>query len=298
MTAKPTTSQQRSHWRSLHTPVLHECYDLLLLIGAALLTPALLLLPVPLLRVPLGLAAVLLAPGYALVAAVFPRRDDLDGVARAALSFGLSVAVVPLLALLLDRLPWGIRPWPIAMTLMIWVTLWSGTALLRRAIVPLGEADAPPLPNPAGWWQSMARGTQLRLVLGTLALALALGAGAYALVAPDPSARLTEFYALGAQGLAESYPREVAPGELMQVQLGIANHEGGPGHYRVEARSAGQLLAQAGPIDLAEGTRWEAPLRYALPNTGDDQQVEILLFHKDDATPYRTLRLWVNVRGQ
>lgn len=99
-------------------------------------------------------------------------------------------------------------------------------------------------------------------MLGTLALGFALGAGAYALVAPDPSARLTEFYALGAQGLAESYPREVAPGELMQVQLGIANHEGGPGHYRVEGharlvsswrrpgQSIGRRYALGGPATL------------------------------------------------
>src|SRR5437867_3448634 len=102
MAVKPTTYAQTPARRALRTPALWEIYDLLLLGALAPLLPALLLLPVPLLRVPLGLAAVLLAPGYALVAAVFPEHDDLDGGMRAGLSFGLSVAVLPLLALLLD----------------------------------------------------------------------------------------------------------------------------------------------------------------------------------------------------
>lgn len=297
MTAKSTTAQSRIR-RSPRALAPSELYDLVLLIGAALLAPALLLLPLPLLRVPFGLATVLIAPGYALVAAIFPRRDDLDGVARAALSFGLSVAVTPLLALLLDRLPWGIRPWPIALTLMIWIALWCGVALVRRAFLPAGIAEVPAFPSPAGWWHTIDRAGRLKLGLGALALTLMLGAGAYALAAPDPSARITEFYALGAQGLAESYPREVAPGEPMQVQLGVANYEGTPVRYRAEARAAGQLLAQAGPIELADGQRWEAPLRYALPSAGDDQQIDILLFRDDQTTPYRQLRLWVNVRGQ
>ena len=49
MTVKPTT-QPRIVRSSLRTPAPAEVYDLLLLIGAALLVPALLLLPLPWLR--------------------------------------------------------------------------------------------------------------------------------------------------------------------------------------------------------------------------------------------------------
>jgi len=38
-------------------------------------------------RVLLGLLLVLFLPGYSLVAALFPRRDDLDGIERIALRF-------------------------------------------------------------------------------------------------------------------------------------------------------------------------------------------------------------------
>ena len=48
-------------------------------------------------RIVLGLLLVLFLPGYSLIAALFPGRDDLDGIERIALSFGLSIAVVPLI---------------------------------------------------------------------------------------------------------------------------------------------------------------------------------------------------------
>ena len=52
---------------------------------------------------------VLFTPGYAIVAALFPRAEEIDWIERFALSMGLSVAVVPLLGLLLSFTSWGIR---------------------------------------------------------------------------------------------------------------------------------------------------------------------------------------------
>jgi uncharacterized membrane protein len=64
-------------------------------------------------RLPLGLVYILYVPGYCLTAALFPAQEDLDGIERVGLSLGLSVAWVPVLALILDWLPWGLRLWPI-----------------------------------------------------------------------------------------------------------------------------------------------------------------------------------------
>jgi uncharacterized membrane protein len=54
-----------------------------------------------------GLPFVLFVPGYVLIAALFPRADDLDWIERIALSFGLSIAVVPLIGLGLNYTPGG-----------------------------------------------------------------------------------------------------------------------------------------------------------------------------------------------
>jgi uncharacterized membrane protein len=56
-------------------------------------------------RIILGLPLVLFLPGYALIATLFLRKDNLDGIERIALSFGLSIAITPLLGLALNYMP-------------------------------------------------------------------------------------------------------------------------------------------------------------------------------------------------
>lgn len=56
-------------------------------------------------RIILGLPLVLFLPSYALIATLFPRKGDLDGIGRIALSFGLSIAITLLLGLALNYIP-------------------------------------------------------------------------------------------------------------------------------------------------------------------------------------------------
>ena len=90
-------------------------------------------------RVVLGLLLVLFLPGYSLIAALFPRRDDLDGIERIALSFGLSIAVVPLLGLGLNYTPYGIRLVPVLLGLSLFTVLLAVVAGVRRAWMPEAE---------------------------------------------------------------------------------------------------------------------------------------------------------------
>ena len=68
--------------------------DLLASIILALATLVFVLTPLSNLpvRIPLGLLMVLFVPGYTLIAALFPKKADLEGIERTALSFGLSLA--------------------------------------------------------------------------------------------------------------------------------------------------------------------------------------------------------------
>lgn len=61
----------------------------------------------------------LFLPGYALVEALFPKRGALDIIERFALSIGLSLAVTPLIGLLLNYTPLGIRLDPIVISLTL-----------------------------------------------------------------------------------------------------------------------------------------------------------------------------------
>ena len=66
------------------------------------------------------------------IAALFPRKDDLDGIERIALSFGLSIAVVPLTGLALNYTPFGIRLVPILAALSVFTVSLAVIAYLRR----------------------------------------------------------------------------------------------------------------------------------------------------------------------
>jgi uncharacterized membrane protein len=80
----------------------------------------------------LGSVFVLFIPGYVTVEALFPKGRDLDGIERFALSVGLSLALVPLIGLLLNYTPWGIRLDPIVISLTILTVALTGVALERR----------------------------------------------------------------------------------------------------------------------------------------------------------------------
>jgi uncharacterized membrane protein len=116
--------------------------DLVLVILLTLLCTPFVLIP-PLnetpVRVVLGLLLVLFLPGYSLIAALFPRKDDLDGIERIALSFGLSIAVVPLLGLALNYTPFGIRLMPILVVLSVFTVSLAVIAYLQRRGLPEGD---------------------------------------------------------------------------------------------------------------------------------------------------------------
>ena len=50
-------------------------------------------LPINVVRIILGLPMVLFFPGFVLLAAFFPRKGELEGTQRFALSFGVSIAI-------------------------------------------------------------------------------------------------------------------------------------------------------------------------------------------------------------
>lgn len=80
-----------------------------------------------------GSVMVLFLPGYALIEALYPKKGDLDGLERLALSVGLSLALVPLTGLALNYTPWGIRLDPIVASLSL-LTLGLGLVAAQRKL--------------------------------------------------------------------------------------------------------------------------------------------------------------------
>ena len=96
------------------------------------------LYPLVYIRYVLGSIFVMLLPGYTLLKALFPEENhnqkpekSLDSIEHIALSIGLSLALVPMIGLILNYTPWGIRLAPIVTSLLVLTLIFATTAVIR-----------------------------------------------------------------------------------------------------------------------------------------------------------------------
>ncbi len=266
------------------------------LVPLNLLTLALILvvifLPSNVPRIVLGIPFLLFFPGYSLSTALFARKEGVGGIERVALSFGLSIAVVPLIGLILNYTPWGITLEPILYSVAAFILITSIIAWLRRARLAEHERFRIELRLP-NWGESTMDRT-LSIVL-IIAIVGALGTLAYVIITPRTGEVFTEFYILGQEGEAADYPTDLKVGEEARVIVGIVNHEGKEVSYHVETL-IGSSRSQLEPVILDDGQEWEGETAFTLQTTGEDQRVEFRLYKDSEAEPFlEPLHLWVNV---
>jgi hypothetical protein len=97
------------------------------------------LYPLSIFRIALGTVFILWLPGYSFAKALFPQqmpiRDgarNLDSIERIALSLGMSLALVPIVGLVLNFTPWGIRLAPIVLSLLALTLVFATVAVTRE----------------------------------------------------------------------------------------------------------------------------------------------------------------------
>jgi len=90
-------------------------------------------------RYVLGAIFITSLPGYSLIRALFPKYSQsetnggkIDTVERVALSIGLSLALAPLIGLLLNYTQWGVRLTPIMLSLFALTAVFATIALARE----------------------------------------------------------------------------------------------------------------------------------------------------------------------
>jgi uncharacterized membrane protein len=233
--------------------------DLLAIVVLILLIDLLIYgVPVEPLRVALGLLLVLFFPGYVLVSALYPRREQLNGVERIALGLGLSLALVPLLCLALNFTPWGIRLTPIVVTLSLWTLAIAAVAWLQRRRIAPEERFEIPWGTVAGWVRKPRRSSDL--VAGftlTLVMLAVIGAVAWKVQQPMSGESFTEFYVLGAQKMLQDYPTNLRVGEAQDYNVGIVNHEKEKVAYVIRAFLGDTEVGSLGPLTVEDEGTWE-----------------------------------------
>jgi len=251
------------------------------------------------LRIIFGLCPVLFFPGYTLLSALFPRKGDLSGIERVALSFGLSIAIVPLVGLILNYTPWGIRLYPILIAITIFIFAAAAIAWQRQRRLPSQERFEVTFTVVLPQWAGMSnldKGLSIGLAVAIVA---ALGCLGYVIANPKQGEKFTEFYILGPEGKAENYPQQVMVGEEAKVILGIVNHEHQPLSYRVEIKINGVKNKEIGTGILAHEEKWEQVVGFTPEEVGVKQKVEFWLYKDDALQPHleQPLHLYINVNN-
>lgn len=300
-------------WRlfGMHTPEMIAIKERLVMMAADLQAAILLALATmiftltPLadlpVRVPLGLLMVLFVPGYVLIAALFPKKGDLDGIERVALSFGLSIAVVPLIGLGLNYTPWGIRLTPVVVSLAIFTIAMAAAANWRRAsLSPEERFQVRFRESFNNVKKEILEADKSRLdkaltIILIITIIMSIAALVYVIVTPKQGEKFTEFYILGPGGKAYDYPTQVVAGNKSTVIVGVVNHEYSQVNYTMRL-SMDNVSIYDRNLSLQHNQTWEQPISYTLNKTGDEQKLEFLLYKEGNFTgPYRDLHLWVNV---
>jgi len=256
-------------------------------------------------RVVLGLPFILFIPGYILIFALFPARKTdkgIDLIERIALSFGLSIAVVPLIGLGLNYTPWGIRLEPILLSIFIFIISvgsvaiyrWINTDPYERFIVSLDLS----LPK------SESKLDKALTIILAAVIIIAVVSLIYVIIISKTGEKFSEFYLLGSGGKAEGYPKNLTLGNNTSVTIGLVNHEYKTINYTIEIWLINQttvynestdenetvynhmwfmdkinIMLNHTPIDLEEywEPQWEYNYTFNINKTAD-YKLEFLLF--------------------
>lgn len=344
-----------SRWQLLLPRVVRTLpADIAALIALIILTIGAVFLPIvrqtPV-RILLGLPFVLFIPGYALIAALFPGGGELEiasedetatetgtdqedivdgpvsesgisGLERVAFSFGTSIAIVPLVGLVLNFTPWGIRLVPIMVALSGVTLVLLGVAAWRRRQLP--EEDRFRVPyqewGTATWAELRYPETRTDGALNILlivSLLVALGSVGYAVGVPKSGEQFTEFYLLteneDRELVADDYPTNFTAGESQSLYLGISNHEQEQVEYSVVVELQDVHFENNSTIvesqtelrrfqkRVAANETWQLNHTISPEMTGDRLRLTYLLYKGDvPANPtvenaYRETHLWINV---
>lgn len=250
----------------------------------------------PLLRVPIGFLAVLILPGYSITLACLPPHERISWEARVGLAIAVSVGVLTLAVLALDRTPWHLASSALivmvtSITLAALVIVWIGARGYERPAPGL-SASLQAMPIAVGLRPS----AQARIALAVLALAVVVVTIILALVTHE-TATTTDFFVLGKAGDAESYPSTLRVNEPAQIEVGLTNREGVAETYRIELSGDGIEPVRLGPLTVEDGETFRRNVDLRATTPGRDRVIQIALYRADIGDPYRRLQLVVNVDG-
>jgi uncharacterized membrane protein len=290
------------------------------------------------LAVAVGLPLLFFAPGYALVSLLFPgatpddtatnrttavvRQHGLTGGERAALGFGLSVALLPILGVAVAASPWPLAPSTVLLSV---AGLAAGLALLgaiRRLRRPADRRFSLPI---RAWIgdarravsEGSAADTALDIGLAA-AVIVAVAAVGYAVAAPGPEPGYTSVSLLSqnetGKFVADDYPQNFQSGEGRPLVVELTNEERSRTDYSVVVELQRVRQADDGGAEVLEerklatftptvesGETWRTTHEVTPTMTGEDLRLVYLVYKGEPPeeptteNAYRHVHVWIDV---
>lgn len=243
---------------------------------------------------------VLFIPGYVLITALYPKKDDIDIVERLALSSGLSIAIVPALGMLL-KITSGTELVHVLLALCLLTIILIKFAAYRREkqfpeerfYVPFyrlrelveGELDTP-----------KTKTDRISTCILIFTIVLAVSMLYFVITTPKIGERFTEFYILGPEGKADNYPTTLQSNYPATILVGVANHEYVSVNYTIRIALDKEIQTDT-LFSLSHNEIWEKNVTFVPEKIGTNMKLEFWLFKEDNFnSPYRDLYMWVNVK--
>ncbi|HID20317.1 MAG TPA: DUF1616 domain-containing protein, partial [Methanophagales archaeon] len=250
------------------------------------------------LRIIFALPILLFLPGYVLIAAMFPRREELSGIERFTLSIGLSIAIFVFDGFAISVTAWRFRPEPIILSLSLITLILTLITFLVRLRIPKEERFYLNFSVFSQFFESLRSEEKPSEIERALIIALvgsiiiASGMLVYAKITFDEE-RFTAFYILGEGGKAEDYTKEVYLLEPSSMIVGIENYEHAPANYTLQLKFGGYPLHEQ-QIKLEQGEKWEDVVSFIPKHVAKHAKLEFLLYKDGSTDPYRSVHLWVD----
>lgn len=288
-------------------------------------------------RLVAGTLLLIALPGYTVVSALFPgwratprASPEGDGVRvsgdelleRLALSLGAGLALVPVLALVLDSLGFGLGTTSVAAALTVIVTAGLGVALVRRGSLP---ADRRFRVGIGLWIDDVRRsfssgGASLALELLLVVAVVGATAGLGSALAFPVDGEAYSSFALRTEApdgslVAGDFPDELTAGANESLVATVENYEGERTNYtivvqiqRIEPGDSGPQVVEREELSRAErsldpGERWTYDHTVSPEGTGTEMRLTYLLYRgpvpstPTESNADRSVYLWVDVNG-
>ncbi len=255
-------------------------------------------------RAVVGLLLILFAPGYTLLAAVFPHKESITNVERGIFSLVFSMIIVGGVGLLLSYAKSGLSSASLVVSIAVFVVVGTCAAFVRRRSLSPGQSFVIFVPRVS----DVRRALSLPKVTGTLDKTLvvvlmlivvtSLVATVYLVATPFSSQPYTELYILGKDGKAQDYPSQFRLGEGQSMIVGITNHEQRIVEYRLVTTlngTTGSSTLSTEKFSLENNQNWEQTVAISPDQTGTNLKLSFLLYANNDTSPLQTTHLWMNV---